>query len=164
MPPLPSSSYTGSSGSATLVGVGADSLETISSASSGTPAAGSSASGQKLRSKSQGNLRKKRSKGALGLIRLGSSLSSSSLSAGVSASGHLSPPKTRVVNGTTEAGPGQIAYRRTYSSNSIKIREVEVTPASFTKMRMLGKGDVGKVYLVKEKKSEKLFAMKGTQY
>jgi protein-serine/threonine kinase len=26
---------------------------------------------------------------------------------------------------------------------------------------LLGKGDVGKVYLVREKKSEKLFAMKG---
>lgn len=26
---------------------------------------------------------------------------------------------------------------------------------------MLGKGDVGKVYLVREKKTEKLFAMKG---
>jgi protein-serine/threonine kinase len=27
---------------------------------------------------------------------------------------------------------------------------------------MLGKGDVGKVYLVREKKTDKLFAMKGT--
>ncbi|KIL68139.1 hypothetical protein M378DRAFT_22242 [Amanita muscaria Koide BX008] len=52
------------------------------------------------------------------------------------------------------------AFRRTYSSNSIKVRQVEVGPSSFVKIKMLGKGDVGRVYLVKEKKSGKLFAMK----
>lgn len=74
-------------------------------------------------------------------------------------------------------------FRRTYSSNSIKTRsvsislfhvtgpvrecadkvlpQVEVTPSSFQKIKLLGKGDVGKVYLVKEKKTDKLFAMKG---
>ena len=31
----------------------------------------------------------------------------------------------------------------------------------FQKLKMLGRGDVGKVYLVREKKSSKLFAMKG---
>ncbi|KEI36618.1 uncharacterized protein L969DRAFT_90593 [Mixia osmundae IAM 14324] len=51
-------------------------------------------------------------------------------------------------------------FRRTYSSNSIKIRSVEVQPSSFQKIKLLGKGDVGKVYLVKEKKTDKLFAMK----
>lgn len=50
--------------------------------------------------------------------------------------------------------------RRTYSSNSIKIRTVEVGPASFDKIKLIGKGDVGKVYLVREKKSNRLFAMK----
>jgi len=29
---------------------------------------------------------------------------------------------------------------------------------------MLGRGDVGKVYLVREKKTDKLFAMKGMSY
>lgn len=52
------------------------------------------------------------------------------------------------------------AFRRTYSSNSIKIRDVEVTPGSFDKIKLLGKGDVGKVYLVREKKSSRLYAMK----
>ncbi|KII95354.1 hypothetical protein PLICRDRAFT_97679 [Plicaturopsis crispa FD-325 SS-3] len=52
------------------------------------------------------------------------------------------------------------AFRRTYSSNSIKIRSVEVGPQSFLKIKMLGKGDVGRVYLVREKKTNKLFAMK----
>ncbi|KAF5369888.1 hypothetical protein D9758_001218 [Tetrapyrgos nigripes] len=63
------------------------------------------------------------------------------------------------VNGSGE-GPGKVAFRRTYSSNSIKVRQVEVGPSSFLKVKMLGKGDVGKVYLVREKKTDKLFAMK----
>ncbi|KAJ4472312.1 AGC/RSK protein kinase [Lentinula aciculospora] len=72
----------------------------------------------------------------------------------------LSPStQTRVSNGQIE-GPGKIAFRRTYSSNSIKVRQVEVGPSSFLKIKMLGKGDVGKVYLVREKKTDKLFAMK----
>lgn len=53
-------------------------------------------------------------------------------------------------------------FRRTYSSNSIKIRSVEVGPQSFDKVKLIGKGDVGKVYLVREKKSTRLYAMKGT--
>ena len=61
--------------------------------------------------------------------------------------------------------PGQIrnslAFRRTYSSNSIKMRTVEVGPSSFEKVKLIGKGDVGKVYLVKEYKSQRLYAMKG---
>ena len=40
--------------------------------------------------------------------------------------------------------------------------QVEVNPSSFQKIKMLGRGDVGKVYLVREKKTGKLFAMKGT--
>lgn len=60
--------------------------------------------------------------------------------------------------------PGQIresvSFRRTYSSNSIKVRNVEVSPSSFDKIKLIGKGDVGKVYLVREKKSGRLYAMK----
>lgn len=54
-----------------------------------------------------------------------------------------------------------LAFRRTYSSNSIKVRNVEVGPGSFDKIKLIGKGDVGKVYLVREKKSSRLYAMKG---
>jgi protein-serine/threonine kinase len=36
-----------------------------------------------------------------------------------------------------------------------------VGPSSFLKIKMLGKGDVGRVYLVREKKTDKLYAMKG---
>ncbi|OBZ77065.1 Serine/threonine-protein kinase nrc-2 [Grifola frondosa] len=68
--------------------------------------------------------------------------------------------KDRVTATQTTEGPGKIAFRRTYSSHSIKVRSVEVNPGSFQKIKMLGRGDVGKVYLVREKKTGKLFAMK----
>lgn len=58
---------------------------------------------------------------------------------------------------------GAAAFRRTYSSNSIKVRNVEVGPGSFDKIKLIGKGDVGKVYLVREKKSSRLYAMKGIE-
>ena len=50
--------------------------------------------------------------------------------------------------------------RRSYAANSVKIRQVQVGPSSFSKIKMLGKGDVGKVYLVKQKGTEKQMAMK----
>lgn len=53
--------------------------------------------------------------------------------------------------------------RRTYSTASIKIKQLQVGPASFVKVRMLGKGDVGKVYMVRQKGTDKLFAMKGKE-
>jgi serine/threonine protein kinase len=65
--------------------------------------------------------------------------------------GALQPPNFR----------GAMQFRRTYSSNSIKVRDVEVGPQSFDKIKLIGKGDVGKVYLVREKKSTRLYAMKG---
>ena len=76
--------------------------------------------------------------------------------------GHVHPGATP--NGVPS--PGQIrqsvAFRRTYSSNSIKVKTVEVGPGDFDKIKLIGKGDVGKVYLVREKKSSRLFAMKGS--
>ncbi|KAI8097468.1 kinase-like domain-containing protein [Halteromyces radiatus] len=56
--------------------------------------------------------------------------------------------------------PPTPTFRRTYSSASIKVKQVQVGPSSFVKIRMLGKGDVGKVYMVKQKNTDKLFAMK----
>ncbi|KAI8635967.1 kinase-like domain-containing protein [Parasitella parasitica] len=50
--------------------------------------------------------------------------------------------------------------RRSYAANSVKIRQVEVGPSSFSKIRMLGKGDVGRVYLVKQKGTDRTMAMK----
>ncbi|KAL4081711.1 kinase-like domain-containing protein [Scleroderma yunnanense] len=69
--------------------------------------------------------------------------------------------KSRIPKNNSGDTNGKAAFRRTYSSNSIKVRSVEVGPSSFLKIKMLGKGDVGRVYLVREKKTDKLYAMKG---
>ncbi|POR32928.1 Serine/threonine-protein kinase nrc-2 [Tolypocladium paradoxum] len=71
----------------------------------------------------------------------------------------LGPPSEDVL-AALPAPHTAMAFRRTYSSNSIKVRNVEVSPSSFDKIKLIGKGDVGKVYLVREKKSGRLYAMK----
>lgn len=70
----------------------------------------------------------------------------------------LAPP----ANGGAEAMKNHLkkSFKRTYSSNAIRSRAVEVGPGSFDKLKLLGKGDVGKVYLVREKKTSRLYAMK----
>lgn len=45
-------------------------------------------------------------------------------------------------------------------SFSNKFRDITVGPQSFEKIRLLGQGDVGKVYLVKEKRTNRLYALK----
>ncbi|KAI9199618.1 kinase-like domain-containing protein [Polychytrium aggregatum] len=44
--------------------------------------------------------------------------------------------------------------------NSIKVTSAEVTAASFRKIKLVGKGDVGKVFLVQKKDDSALYAMK----
>lgn len=94
------------------------------------------------------------------LVQHGNSSTLSMVETSTVDSSHLVPVDTSKGIPT----PGQIrnavAFRRTYSSNSIKVRNVEVGPGSFDKIKLIGKGDVGKVYLVKEKKSSRLYAMK----
>ncbi|CCC70052.1 hypothetical protein NCAS_0D04710 [Naumovozyma castellii] len=41
-----------------------------------------------------------------------------------------------------------------------KFQDIKVNPQSFEKIKLLGQGDVGKVFLVKEKKTNGLYAMK----
>jgi protein-serine/threonine kinase len=86
-------------------------------------------------------------------------------------------------NDSSVRGANRAAFRRTYSSNSIKVKsvsfffllvmtrfslslhkKVEVGPSSFQKIKLLGRGDVGKVFLVREKKNSKLYAMKGMHH
>ncbi|CAI7675122.1 unnamed protein product [Penicillium manginii] len=74
--------------------------------------------------------------------------------------GVLAVPSIGIDSKITGTGTDDAPFRRTYSSNSIKIRNVEVGPASFDKIKLIGKGDVGKVYLVREKKTSRLYAMK----
>ncbi|KAI5961028.1 NRC2 [Candida pseudojiufengensis] len=61
---------------------------------------------------------------------------------------------------TITTRPRTLTQDRTYSHSATKKVEVQVGPDSFEKIRLLGKGDVGKVYLVREKQSNKLYAMK----
>ncbi|RLV90650.1 hypothetical protein JA1_004444 [Spathaspora sp. JA1] len=49
---------------------------------------------------------------------------------------------------------------RTYSNAATRVTDVKVNADCFEKIRLLGKGDVGKVYLVREKLSNRLYAMK----
>ncbi|KAL2916919.1 serine/threonine protein kinase, AGC [Polyrhizophydium stewartii] len=55
---------------------------------------------------------------------------------------------------------GSTKYKTSYSSNSVRLASAEVTPSDFQKIRLIGKGDVGRVYLVKKKDGEQMFAMK----
>lgn len=91
------------------------------------------------------------------------SKTSPSLSETLATSSTTAIPNTLTIPSTPSTAPSspRANFRRTYSASSIKVKHVEVGPSSFSKIKLLGKGDVGKVYLVKEKKTEKLFAMKG---
>lgn len=72
----------------------------------------------------------------------------------------LQPPPPIGGGGKSRSRANSKSYNRNYSSSSIKVREVEVGPGSFDKIKLLGQGDVGKVYLVREKKTNKFYAMK----
>ncbi|KAI8923825.1 kinase-like domain-containing protein [Entophlyctis helioformis] len=51
-------------------------------------------------------------------------------------------------------------YKTSYSSNSVRLSNAEVKPSDFSKIRLIGKGDVGRVYLVRKQDDDRLFAMK----
>ncbi|GAA6013792.1 hypothetical protein JCM10207_008192 [Rhodosporidiobolus poonsookiae] len=87
-------------------------------------------------------------------------LPSSSSTPGLLAPLSPNPSASLSLNNGGLAGSPRAAFRRTYSSSSIRVRDLQVGPSSFQKIRMLGKGDVGKVYLVREKQTQKLYAMK----
>lgn len=60
----------------------------------------------------------------------------------------------------TKTRPRKNTQGRIYSHHSTKITDAQVDPQCFEKIRLLGKGDVGKVFLVREKTSSRLYAMK----
>lgn len=65
--------------------------------------------------------------------------------------GELTDVKTR---------PRTYTQGRMYSHLATRIMSAQVGPECFEKVKLLGKGDVGKVYLVKEKATLRLYAMK----
>ncbi|KAJ3216950.1 hypothetical protein HK099_005664, partial [Clydaea vesicula] len=61
---------------------------------------------------------------------------------------------------TIPTSPQISRLRKIASRSSIRITDLEVGPKNYEKVKLIGKGDVGKVYLVKRKENGKLFAMK----
>ncbi|KAF9897424.1 hypothetical protein BX616_005628, partial [Lobosporangium transversale] len=93
-------------------------------------------------------------------MTMASSLTAATTASSPSSKLHLGLPHEKSPNGSTLDLRRLGTVRRTYSSNSIKKKSVEVSPNSFVKIRLLGKGDVGKVYLVQQKDTDRLYAMK----
>ena len=60
----------------------------------------------------------------------------------------------------SELGEPKRSIRLRTKSFSNKFEDIKVCPQSFEKIRLLGQGDVGKVYLVKEKSTNRLYALK----
>ncbi|WPK26822.1 hypothetical protein PUMCH_004184 [Australozyma saopauloensis] len=60
----------------------------------------------------------------------------------------------------TKTRPRTNTQGRIYSHHSTRITDAQVNQECFEKIRLLGKGDVGKVFLVREKTSSRLYAMK----
>ncbi|KAK5778225.1 hypothetical protein RI543_003884 [Arxiozyma heterogenica] len=60
----------------------------------------------------------------------------------------------------SELGEPKRSRRLRNKSFSNKFEDIKVSPQSFEKIRLLGQGDVGKVYLVKEKSTNRLYALK----
>ncbi|CAO3612374.1 unnamed protein product [Cunninghamella blakesleeana] len=54
----------------------------------------------------------------------------------------------------------QSSTTRSIASNTVEKKDVTVGPSHFKKIRLLGKGDVGRVYLVEEKQTKQLYALK----
>ncbi|EJS44474.1 kin82p [Saccharomyces arboricola H-6] len=52
------------------------------------------------------------------------------------------------------------SHRLRTKSFSNKFQDITVEPRSFEKIRLLGQGDVGKVYLVRERDTDQIFALK----
>ncbi|KAJ1655395.1 serine/threonine protein kinase, AGC [Dispira simplex] len=91
--------------------------------------------------------------------------SSQSVSHQTSASLTYPMATTRTCPPSTKASPSPRfllppAMRRTYSAISFRVQKATVGPKSFTPIKLLGKGDVGKVYLVRRNDTQKLYAMK----
>ncbi|XJO70614.1 hypothetical protein BDV3_000266 [Batrachochytrium dendrobatidis] len=79
----------------------------------------------------------------------------SSSNSGVSSASNS--PHNRSLSGHSS---GSTKYKTSYSSNSIRLSAAEVSPHDFNKIRLIGKGDVGRVYLVQKKDDNSLYAMK----
>lgn len=76
--------------------------------------------------------------------------------------GKLSAPTSnymtqQMINSLEEPKRSKRLRNKSFSN---KFEDIKVCPKSFEKVRILGQGDVGKVYLVKEKETSRLYALK----
>lgn len=71
------------------------------------------------------------------------------------------PPHASTNNVTTTSPVLSTSTSTRTSSYSVQRQKVKVNPSHFRKIRLLGKGDVGRVYLVEENETKQLYAMKG---
>lgn len=55
---------------------------------------------------------------------------------------------------------GYTGRSRSYSRSSTRVSAAEVGPASFEKIKLIGQGDVGKVYLVRDRRTHEKYALK----
>ncbi|KAJ3263097.1 hypothetical protein HDU77_011280 [Chytriomyces hyalinus] len=62
--------------------------------------------------------------------------------------------------GPLSASDSNTGIRRTFSVSAIRTRNIEVQPSNFQKIKLIGKGDVGRVFLVRHKTTQKFYAMK----
>ncbi|KAJ4306928.1 serine/threonine protein kinase, AGC [Collariella sp. IMI 366227] len=73
--------------------------------------------------------------------------------------GGLSPPDADSLGSLPPPNQSSLAFRRTYSSNSIKVRNVEVGPQSFDKIKLIGKGGLlSKKEMIKRNKIKRALA------
>ncbi|GAB5586951.1 serine/threonine protein kinase [Umbelopsis nana] len=72
----------------------------------------------------------------------------------------LSSSTSTLVKGGRDQSYQTQTSKRMYASNSVKVKDIQVTSSCFEKIRLLGKGDIGRVFLVRRKEGEKLYAMK----
>ncbi|CCD27430.1 serine/threonine protein kinase FPK1 NDAI_0K02390 [Naumovozyma dairenensis CBS 421] len=71
----------------------------------------------------------------------------------------INHPEVEHEEGNIDTGPKR-SHRLRTKSFSNKFKDITVSPQSFEKIKLLGRGDVGKVYLVKEKNTNRLYALK----
>jgi hypothetical protein len=77
------------------------------------------------------------------------------------ASERLTSSASSLLKGPADQTYNSQTSKRMYASNSVKVRDIQVTSSCFEKVRLLGKGDIGRVFLVRRKGGDKLYAMKG---
>ncbi|KAI8336302.1 kinase-like domain-containing protein [Chlamydoabsidia padenii] len=71
------------------------------------------------------------------------------------------PPHTNNTTTTTSVSPSLSTSTSTRTSSySVQRQQVQVDSSHFKKIRLLGKGDVGRVYLVEENVTKNLYALK----